>query len=54
VLQHRYSLPHIAIEFPMMKWAEIENDFMVFNVGSLFKVGSCRVLCFGIICVIKT
>jgi hypothetical protein len=37
-----------------MKWAELENDLMVFNVGSFFRVGSCEVLCFGIICVIKT
>jgi hypothetical protein len=27
---------------------------MVFNVGSLFMVGSYEVLCFGVICVTKT
>jgi hypothetical protein len=35
----------------MVKWVEPMNDLMIFNVGSLIRVGSCEVFCFGIICV---
>ncbi len=32
-----------------MKWAEPNNDLMVFNVDSLIRVGSYGVLCFKVI-----
>jgi hypothetical protein len=47
------GIPYLTFvtEFPMMKLVELMNDLMIFNVGSLIRAGSCKVFCFGVICV---
>jgi hypothetical protein len=52
VLCCNISIPYLTfvIEYHMMKWATPKNDLMVFNVGSLIRVGNCGVLC----CLVET